>query len=525
MSSKDNQVLEILYHQTGHTKGISVIQNFDGKIFTGGQDGRICIWDGELEKEFGCIYAHNSEITDIQRIQNSNYFISSSQELELKLWSLDNLSLIKTIKAHSSTIIGAKPWKNYIISGGRDHALKKWRFENESLVEEIRIKIPDMERFFISDNHIIISNHDGLISVLDAEDFKFIKYLNIDNSRLIKAIKKANKYLKSFSKSDTRALLFQMSRINGIPSMMGRIEGDNLILGHQFGLVSFWNKEKNRLTDVFFTQDNHISGIEFDDEILYSTALDSTIVKFNLNTKTPTVVKKLEQRPLSLLMNSSGKLIVGLESGNILVMDSNLEILKSQSRFNAISNICISPDNVVIATNNGIVSLLNLSNLDIIMSKKIHERPIIGLLYYENRLISIGEDKKVFIFDTNLEIIKEFTLDAKPTNIRQTRHYISLTSNLVLDLKKDDIIKGEISKQTEKELMEFNLFKFRYTNGDVSIFIDKEITKSSNIELLSEHFPKEIAKALEKLIQNNPNIKYYKKNSYIVMKTDNKELL
>ena len=131
MSDEDNHITEILYHQTGHTKGISVIQNFDDIVFTGGQDGRICLWDEEMKEELGCIYAHNSEITDIQRIQDTDYFVSSSHELELKLWSLENLSLIKTIKAHSSTIIGAKPWKNYVISGGRDHVLKKWRFEDE----------------------------------------------------------------------------------------------------------------------------------------------------------------------------------------------------------------------------------------------------------------------------------------------------------------------------------------------------------------------------------------------------------
>jgi len=518
VSNKDNQVTEILYHQTGHTKGINVIQNFDGMIFTGGRDGRICIWDEELKEEIGCIYAHNSEITDIQRIQDSSYFVSTSQELELKLWSLDKLALIKTIKAHSSTIIGAKPWRNYVISGGRDHILKKWRFEEEDLVEESKTKVPDMERFFISENYIIVSNHDGLLSVLNAENFSFVKYLNIENSRLIRSIKKANKYLKSFAKSDSHTLLFQMLRVNGIPSMMGKIDGDNLILGHQFGLISFWNKQKNRLTDVFFTQNNHISGIELDNENLYSTSLDSSIVKFSLSSKTPILVKNIDQRPLSLLMNSSGSLIVGLETGDILLLDSNLETTNSQLSFNAISNICISPVNLVIATDNGIVSLLDLSKLEVSLSKKIHERSIIGLFYYENRLISIGEDKKVVIIDNELEIIKEFTLDAKPTNVRQTRHYISLTSNLVLDLKKDEIIKGEISKQTEKELMEFNLFKFKYTNGDVSIFIDKEMTERSNIELPNEHFTKEIRKAIEKLIRTNSNRRYYKKNHTTVMK-------
>ena len=518
MSDEDNHITEILYHQTGHTKGISVIQNFDDIVFTGGQDGRICLWDEEMKEELGCIYAHNSEITDIQRIQDTDYFVSSSHELELKLWSLENLSLIKTIKAHSSTIIGAKPWKDCVISGGRDHVLKKWRFEDEDLVEDTRIKVPDMERFFISDNYIIVSNHDGLIQVLDAENFKFVKFLNIENSRLIKAIKKANKYLESFSKKGSRTLLLEISRINGIPSMINKTDENTLILGHQFGLVSIWNKQKNRLIDVFFTQNNHITGIELENEILYSTALDSTIVKFDLSAKKLLVVKKLEQRPLTLLMISSGNLLVGLESGNILLLDSNLEAIHSQSNFNAISKICISPHNLIIATNNGIVSLLDLSNLEISLSKQIHQRPIVGLFYYENRLISIGEDKKVFIIDSNLRIIKEFTLDSKPVNLRQTRHYISLTSNLILDLKKDEIIKGEISKQTEKELKEFNLFKFKYTNGDVSIFIDKEITEKRNIELLKEHFTEEIIDALEKMIHTKNKKNYYKKNPSTVMR-------
>ena len=217
-------------------------------------------------------------------------------------------------------------------------------------------------------------------------------------------------------------------------------------------------------------------------------------------------------------MISSGNLLVGLESGNILLLDSNLEAIHSQSNFNAISKICISPHNLIIATNNGIVSLLDLSNLEISLSKQIHQRPIVGLFYYENRLISIGEDKKVFIIDSNLRIIKEFTLDSKPVNLRQTRHYISLTSNLILDLKKDEIIKGEISKQTEKELKEFNLFKFKYTNGDVSIFIDKEITEKRNIELLKEHFTEEIIDALEKMIHTKNKKNYYKKNPSTVMR-------
>ncbi|MCG3216115.1 MAG: hypothetical protein KAS63_05340 [Candidatus Heimdallarchaeota archaeon] len=130
----------------------------------------------------------------------------------MKIWSLENLELVKTIKAHSSTIIGVKPWKNYVISGGRDHILKKWQFEDNTLVEELTIRIPDMERFFISEDFIIVSNHDGLISVLNAEDFK---HINGDVSIFIhknQINRKDIKHLNEYISDDLRDAIEKITR-------------------------------------------------------------------------------------------------------------------------------------------------------------------------------------------------------------------------------------------------------------------------------------------------------------------------
>ncbi|MBY8999873.1 MAG: hypothetical protein KGD64_03070, partial [Candidatus Heimdallarchaeota archaeon] len=155
MMEKESNQTEIIYHQPGHLKGVTVIQKIGEYIFTGGGDGRICIWDEDLEIEISCIYAHNASITDIQKIADTDYFITASQDLELKVWSLKTLALRLSKRAHSSSIIGAKPWRKYIFSAGRDQFLKKWEWNGDELIEIEKINIPDLERFFIVDDILI----------------------------------------------------------------------------------------------------------------------------------------------------------------------------------------------------------------------------------------------------------------------------------------------------------------------------------------------------------------------------------
>jgi len=513
VSGTNSNVTEIIYHQPGHLKGVTVIQGIDDKIFTGGGEGRICIWDEKLEKEIACIYAHNTSITDIQRISDTDYFVTTSQDLEFKVWSLKTLELLQSKRAHSSTIIGGKPWRSYIISAGRDQFLKKWELKENKLFEVDKIKIPDLERFFIADDIIITAHHDGLISIYRAEDLVFVKYLIIKPSAIIKAIKKASKDITEFQGRDSRYVLQQFARLNGIPVTTCKITEDNIILGHVAGMISVWDKHKLKNRKIVFLHGKNITGVEIKNKSIYSSSMSSQLRKSDLDTKQLIIQNKLGHRPLSLSLLPSNKVIVGLESGEILLYDESLNLVKKKDNVVPVSSLCIMPKNVVVNSRNGKITVLDINNLKQLNVKKLYDKSIQGIFYYENRLICVGDNSTIHILDLDMNILKTIELSKKPTKLHQVKRYIILSPNLVLDLQKDEIIKGEISKETENEVVETSLFQINFSHGDSSIFIDHNKLKTINHTDKDSYYPEEIIKALRVLVGSHNKRLYTKIHS------------
>ncbi|MCK4971689.1 MAG: hypothetical protein KAS52_00060 [Candidatus Heimdallarchaeota archaeon] len=513
MSGINSNAIEIIYHQPGHLKGVTVIQAIDGKIFTGGGEGRICIWDEKIEKEIACIYAHKTAITDIQRISDTNYFVTTSQNLEIKLWSLKTLELLQSKRAHSSTIIGAKPWSNYIISASRDQFLKKWKLEDNKLIEVDKVKIPDLERFFIADDIIITAHHDGLISIYRAEDLGFVKYLSIKPSAIIKAIKRASKDIIEFQGKDPRYILQQFARLNGFPVTICKDTEESIILGHVAGMITIWDKQKHKNTEIIFPHGKNITGVEIKNNIIYSSSMSSHLKKSDFSSKRLIIHTKIEHRPLSLSLLPSKKVIVGLESGEIHLYDESLNLVKKKNNIVPVSSLCIMPRNVAVASRDGEITVLDINNLKQQNTKKLYEKSIQGIFYYENRLICIGDNSIIHILDSDMNVLKTIKLSEKPTKLHQVKRYIILTPNLVLDLQKDEIIKGEISKETENEVTETSLFQIDFSHGDSSIFIHHNKLETIDYSDRDSYYPVEIIKALRVLVDSQNKMQYTRINS------------
>jgi len=513
VSGINSNTIEIIYHQPGHIKGVTVIQAMDGKIFTGGGEGRICIWDEKIEKEIACIYAHKAAITDIQRISDTNYFVTTSQNLEIKLWSLKTFELLQSKRAHSSTIIGAKPWRNYIVSASRDQFLKKWKLEDSKLIEVDKVKIPDLERFFIADDIIITTHHDGLISIYRAEDLGFVKYLFIKPSAIIKAIKRASKDITEFQGKDPRYILQQFARPNGIPVTICKTAEESIILGHVAGMITIWDKLKLKNTEIIFPHGKNITGVEIKNNSMYFSSMSSHLKKSDFSSKRLIVQIKTEHRPLSLSLLPSNKVIVGLESGEIHLYDESLNLVKKKSNIVPVSSLCIMPQNVVVASRDGEITVLNINNFKKLNAKKLYKKSIQGIFYYDNRLICIGDNSMIYILNSDLNVLKTIKLSEKPTKLHQVKRYIILTPNLVLDLQKDEIIKGEISKETENEVAETSLFQIDFSHGDSSIFIHHKKLDIIDYSDKYSYYPAEIIRALRILVDSQNKMQYSRINS------------
>ena len=500
--------IEILYHQPGHLKSINAIQEIDGVVFTGGLDGRVCIWDTDFENEIGCLYAHNAAISDIQKIGETKYFITAAQDLELKIWSLEDYRLVAKKKAHSSTIIGAKPWKDTILSAGRDHILKKWKLENDILIEIDKTKISDLERFFVIENLIVAIHHDGLISLYSAETLEFFDYLVINSSSVLKAMKKATRKIRDYKGKDARFLLQKYSRRNGIPILTYNETQNHIYFGHVAGMITKWDKKRLKAEDIFFSHGKNITGLAIDNDIVYISAMDNSIVAYNQKTENFTEVFEIEKRVLSFLKLSSQNFLLGFESGVLGLYNNSFKLLKRKLNITPISSMALTPDSIILSNRNGEIITLDVQDLKLIKRKKLYNKPILGVFYYENRIVVIGDSNSIFILNIELEIIKTIDLPSKPTKIKHVKRYVSLTPNLVFDMKNDEVIKGEVSKQTEKEIVKTSPFTTNFSHGDASIIIDE--AKLSNEEGISNYYFEGIIGTLRRLINAKKRTLYTK---------------
>lgn len=520
MNNRSTNSTKVLFHQPGHFKPVNSIQEIGGHIFTGSEDGRICIWDKNMNEELGCIYAHDAPIIDIQRTIDDRFLITCAKELSLKIWFMKDFNCADSVKSHISTLLGAKAIGQQIISASKDLQLKKWDIvENKlKLVEQTRVI--SMDKYFADKKRLFISSTEGDKIVLDPNNFKQITTLFVSDSKVIRAIRKASKYVKEFAKQDPHALLFNISRRNGFSILAFKATPNFIILGHEFGFVSLWNIQNLKLAKAFFTHGKHITGIEIHEENLFATSLDSTIVKFDMIKLKPIKTIELPEKPYSLLKNSSNDFIVGLGNGEIRVYDSNLELKKAHRSIRIATSIDIAPNSLIVSYNTGEIQILNNSNLEIISTTKLHDKSILGVFYYDNRIISVSEDNRILVMDENLNIIKTVEFAKKKTDVRRIRQYITLTPNYVFDLNKNEVIKGEISGETEKELSNIKAFETILTKGDVLLKINQKILSGIYSDEIKDYYSQEIIESLLKLVKASEKA-HYKQTSEFTILSDN----
>lgn len=513
MSREPINVIDFIYHKPGHHKAVTLIRAFEDFIVTGGKDGRIIIWDSELSKEIGYLFAHKSEMTDVLYDPNYNIMYSAARENNIKLWVHPVFHYKGETKAHSATLLGIKTWKEYLLSASRDNYIKKWILEDFTLKQIAKVSVEKLSDFIIVDNHLVTFSSDGLLSVYSLPSLEFEKYLKFDVSSVLRAIRKASKNFQSINRSDAYNILLKISRENGIPVVKGGLTTDKLVLAHNFGLVTLWSRSKLKFKVAFYIHDEHITDLAVFSDYLITSSLNKTIVKTDLSLKTPSFYKKLSSRPLALDITPSGKLIVGLETGALLCLSKEFEVLLEHKNVSAVSCCCITPVNIIVALVNGKIKLINPETLSDSRTHNIHKKRIEGIFYHKNKIVSIGSEKLLKIFDLRFNEIKTIPFSAIPKDVESVGRYIAITKNLAFDIEKEEFIKGEISKQTKKDYNEKLVHHYNYIRGDCIIKID--VSKLDYVETKGRDaiYDEGTLTFLRKLVKTNTKKRLFAKMS------------
>ena len=99
----------------------------NGYILSGLNDGTIKIW--EKDKNTYNLFGHLGSIRGFCQI-NGQYFASSSFDKTIKIWDINNMKCINTLKGHKSNVIGIIFINNYLISCSNDKTIKFWKNSN-----------------------------------------------------------------------------------------------------------------------------------------------------------------------------------------------------------------------------------------------------------------------------------------------------------------------------------------------------------------------------------------------------------
>ncbi len=487
MTTTNTKIL-VPYHQTGHSKAVSVIANTPSYIITGGNDGKVIIWDKQLNEE-ACIYAHKSTVANIVFIPEINIIVTTSIGSSFKLWSLDDFSLITEYPAHSARISQIFYINKKLFSLAKDHILKVWDISSQGLIKTDQIKLPEVHRFFILGGFIIFSFNSGDTQVYDIKNLKRRGVIFINMNKTANALKQSLKDSLIAIDKNIHAVLNTIYREYGIVSSKSA-ECDNFfIIGHHFGLVSFWKKRDFSFAGVYAYHTSYINGLLVSNTTLFSCSLDSTIVKVDLSSKKKLVLKKitLSSRPTSIELIDDKELLIGTETGELLIFDLDLNQVNSFGSILGIGSVTFGDDALFVGYSNGNVGKINYITFKRTHFESHHTREVLLLHFYEGKLFSVGADRRLLILDNTLSIIKTIDIPFMPQSPSAYGRYIKLSDIFIFDTKKEEIMKGQVSSLTLTDSKESEIHSFKLAQGDLIIEIDEYKLRNMSLEKEIRH--------------------------------------
>ena len=108
-----------------------IFDNYD-RLICGSNNGEISVFDIHTGSLINKVQAHPSLSLDVLRvIPNTNHITSAGTDKVIKIWNIDDLSLVQVLSGHTDKInqIIFQQNANYMISASQDKSIKIWRKE------------------------------------------------------------------------------------------------------------------------------------------------------------------------------------------------------------------------------------------------------------------------------------------------------------------------------------------------------------------------------------------------------------
>lgn len=174
--------------QNGHAGYFEICFSPDGKYFiTVSDDKNMKLWDARLGKQILTVEAHGDEITSVDYSRDGRYVITCSEDKTVKLWHSDALKLIRTFQ---TGIVNRKvilsPNGDFFIVCGTDSVIQMWDIKKQQLIRKFskhRKRVYNLE-WAADYNSFFSCSSDSFVYQWDYQTGEILKWFK-EKSRVI----------------------------------------------------------------------------------------------------------------------------------------------------------------------------------------------------------------------------------------------------------------------------------------------------------------------------------------------------
>lgn len=457
-------------------------------IASGSYNGTIQIWNAETGKPIRIIDAHFDDVTHVKFTPDGKWLISSSNSFEvpseIKIWNLENGSLVKKLEGNPCTTIASTFSEDGKIfkTGNLEGEVLKWDLESGKLLNpqdsKCRIvRITDGKVGYSGDLKLKAQKEGTNVVLYETENNQKVKEFPSDESSRISILFSRNNRFLSFTGYGKIKVFdlntnerFEVDEINSGFTVDISNDGKYFAQGGGYGDASILVSEIK--TNKSFYIDGHpstIGGISYtpDGKVLAVGGSDKIIYLFDLAQKK--LLKKLvsHTEPLKqIAFSPDGKVLVSNDDEGVLKIwdwenGKILQELKSDNGINEPDKIEFSTDGkyflIIVNGSLGIFNVKDWSLLRTIKTKEGYESksgnmtigyssvPISSAAFAENgaKIITTHDDESLRIWETNTG--KEI----KKINVGET-------APLLLVINKNQVI-VPVGKWDEQKLKLFDI--------------------------------------------------------------------